>query len=135
MSSTQPSELSPDTKDQMDKVNSFKSVNVNWLIDYHDSLHMFMEKHLPTVTSKESKTDKLLSLHLLTPPKLVFNKDTTLPVYRKTDTWDRYLKMIQSPAKLNDIVRTMKIDHSPLSNVVNNFPENSDTNDNEKNFL
>ncbi|CAB4390960.1 unnamed protein product [Rhizophagus irregularis] len=152
MSSTQPSELSPDTKDQMDKVNSFNlsmliglliitiavliimSIIMNiWMKKKKSKIVPYVhEKHLPTVTSKESKTDKLLSLHLLTPPKLVFNKDTTLPVYRKTDTWDRYLKMIQSPAKLNDIVRTMKIDHSPLSNVVNNFPENSDTNDNEK---
>ncbi|CAB4410836.1 unnamed protein product [Rhizophagus irregularis] len=149
MSNTQPSELSPDTKDQMDKVNSFNlsmliglliitiavliimSIIMNiWMKKKKSKIVPYVhEKHLPTVTSKESKTDKLL---LLTPPKLVFNKDTTLPVYRKTDTWDRYLKMIQSPAKLNDIVRTMKIDHSPLSNVVNNFPENSDTNDNEK---
>lgn len=88
-------------------------------------------KNLPTVPSKASKTDKLLSFQLLTPPpKLVFNKDTTLPVYRKTDTWDQYLKMIQSPAKLNDIVRTMKVEHSPLSKV--SFPENNNTNDNGK---
>ncbi|CAG8467571.1 19862_t:CDS:2 [Rhizophagus irregularis] len=123
MSSTQPSELSPDTKDQMDKVNSFNlsmliglliitiavliimSIIMNiWIKKKKSKIVPYVhEKHLPTVTSKESKTDNLLSLHLLTPPKLVFNKDTTLPVYRKTDTWDRYLKMIQSPAKLNDI--------------------------------
>ncbi|RGB37033.1 hypothetical protein C1646_741371 [Rhizophagus diaphanus] len=155
MSNIQSPVLTSDTKDQTEKVNSFNlsmliglliitiavliivSIIMNiWMKKKQSRIVPYVhEKHLPTVTSKDSKTDKLLSLHLLTPPKLVFNKETTLPVYRKTDTWDRYLKMIQSPAKLNDIVRTMKIEHSPLSNVVNNFPENTEninTNDNGK---
>ncbi|CAI2165546.1 2472_t:CDS:2 [Funneliformis geosporum] len=68
---------------------------------------------LPLEKSMMSRgpTKKFDSITQLIIPSPAFNKETTLPVYRKSDTWERYLQMIQTPDKLNDVVLSMKIDN------------------------
>ena len=72
----------------------------------------------------------------LIPPKLAFNKVTVteLPIYRKSDTWETYLRMIQSPDRLNEVVRTMKLSHSSSSsidNIEDNIKDNTKDNSND----
>ncbi|GES92404.1 hypothetical protein GLOIN_2v1837864 [Rhizophagus clarus] len=89
-----------------------------------------LEKNLPTAPIK---ADERKSLQFLTRPKQIFNKDKTLPIYRKTDTWEKYLKMIQTPDQLNGVVRTMEISPSSSSaDLQENGDNNSNTIDNGK---
>uniref|UniRef100_A0A1D1ZIB4 Protein esaA n=1 Tax=Anthurium amnicola TaxID=1678845 RepID=A0A1D1ZIB4_9ARAE len=65
----------------------------------------------------EEKSKKSILVQYITPPKQAFNSNVKSDYSRKSDTWESYLKMIQTPDKLNNIVRTMKIDHSPSSTI------------------
>ncbi|RIA99479.1 hypothetical protein C1645_857191 [Glomus cerebriforme] len=66
---------------------------------------------------KESTLMRDIKLQDVKTPMPAYNRNSTLPIYRKSDSWESYLKMIQTPDKLNDIVRTMKVNHSPSSSI------------------